>query len=98
MRLILFRRCRLEQDDSDDGGSEVIGAILKARGGAWRRMGRVISGTGPLSDVWGRLQSPTASRLSQACRSAQDDLYGTFKTIIGAIFVAVMQRAVVYAV
>ena len=59
-------------------------------------MGHVISGTGPLSDVWGRMQSPTASRLSQACRSTQDDLYGTFKTIIGAIFVVVMQRAVVY--
>ena len=37
-------------------------------------------------------------RLSRLCRSAQDDLCGTFKTVIGAIFVAVMQRAVVCAV
>ena len=37
-------------------------------------------------------------RLSWLCRSAQDDLCGTFKTVIGAIFVAVMQRAVVCAV
>ena len=45
MRLILFRRCRSEQDDSDEGGSEVIGAIMKVRGkvaesltGAWRHV------------------------------------------------------------
>ena len=44
------------------------------------------------------VQSPTASRLSRLCRSAQDDLCGTFKTVIGAIFVAVMQKAVVCAV
>ena len=35
---------------------------------------------------------------SQVCRSAQDDLYGTFKNVIGAIFTAVMQRAVFCAV
>ena len=53
MRPILFRRRRLEQDDFDDGGGEVIGVVLKAcgsakqnlwaaRGGAcslWRRRG-----------------------------------------------------------
>ena len=32
------------------------------------------------------------------CRSAQDDLSGTFAIVIGAIFVAVMQMAVVCAV
>ena len=32
------------------------------------------------------------------CRSALDDLNGTFKNEIGAIFAAVMQRAVVCAV
>ena len=43
MRLILFRRCRSKQDDSDEGGGEVIGAIMKACGkaaesltGAWK--------------------------------------------------------------
>ena len=36
------------------------------------------------------VRSPTGLRLSRFCRSAQDDLYGTFKTVIGAIFVAVM--------
>ena len=30
IRPILFRRRRLEQVDSDDGGGEVIGAVLKA--------------------------------------------------------------------
>ena len=60
-------------------------------------MGCVVSGTEPLSGAWGHVQSPMASRLSQECRSVQDDLCGTFKTVIGAIFAAVMQRAVVYA-
>ena len=49
-----------------------------------------------MSDAWGHVQSPMASRLSRVYRSAQDDLCGTFKTVIGAIFAAVMQRAVVY--
>ena len=30
MRLILFCRCRSEKEYSDDGGDEMIGAILKA--------------------------------------------------------------------
>ena len=81
---------------------------VRARGGAWRRMiwsnsawrcvGRVISGTEPLSGMWGCVQSPTASWLSWVCRSTQDDLCGTFKTVIGAIFATVMQTEVVCAV
>ena len=63
-----------------------------------RHVGRVIRGIEPLSGAWGRVQSPTALRLSRLCRLAQDDLYGTFKTVVGAIFAAVMQRAVVCAV
>ena len=61
-------------------------------------MERVINRTETLNDAWGRVRSPTALRLSQFCRSAQDDLCGRFKTVIGAIFVAVMRAAVVYAV
>ena len=45
MRPILFRQHRSEQDDSDDGGYEVIEVILKACGkvaesliDAWRRV------------------------------------------------------------
>ena len=41
--------------------------------------------------------SPMALRLSRVCRSAQDDLCGTFKAVIGAMFVTVMQTAVVCA-
>ena len=62
-----------------------------ARDGAWRR---VIWKDG----AWGRMRSPMASRLSRVFRSAQDDLCGTFKIVIGAMFVAVMQMAVVCAV
>ena len=61
-------------------------------------MGHMISGTEPLIDAWGRVQSPMMSRVPQVCRSVQDDLSGTFTIIIGAIFVAVMQMAVVCAV
>ena len=45
IRPILFRRRISEQVDSDDGGGELIGAVLKARGnsaesltGAWQRV------------------------------------------------------------
>ena len=62
-----------------------------------RRMGRVINRTDTLSSAWRRVRSPTALRLSRFCRSAQDDLCGTFKTVIGAMFVAVMQKAVICA-
>ena len=31
MRPILFRQCRSKKEYSDDGGSEMIGVILKAR-------------------------------------------------------------------
>ena len=44
------------------------------------------------------LQSPMASRLPRVCKSAQDDLSGTFTNVIGAIFAAVMQRVVVCVV
>ena len=36
-----------------------------------------------------------AARVPRMCRSALDDLSGTLKNEIGAIFAAVMQRAVV---
>ena len=45
-----------------------------------------------------RVQSPMATRLPRVCRSALDDLSGTFKIVIGAIIAAAMQRAVVCAV
>ena len=51
-----------------------------------------------LRGAWGRVRSPMAVRYPRMCRSALDDLSGTFKSEIGAIFAAVMQRAVVCAV
>ena len=59
--------------------------------------GRVTNRTKTLSGAWGRVRSPTMLRLSRVCRSTQNDLYGTFKTVIGAMFVVVMQMAVVCA-
>ena len=61
-------------------------------------VGLMINRTETLSDVWGRVRSPTVSRLSQFCRSTLDDLCGTFNTVIGATFVAMLQTAVVCAV
>ena len=49
-------------------------------------------------DAWRCMRSPMAARYPRMCRSALDDLSGTFKNEIGAIFAAVMQRAVVYVV
>ena len=77
---------------------EAIERELKCAAVRGRCVGHMISGTEPLSGAWGRVQSPTMLRLSRLCRSAQDDLCGTFKTVIRAIFVAVMKRAMVYAV
>ena len=65
-----------------------------ARAGTWRR---VEAHDQPYRNFERRVQSPMALRLSRFCKSAQDDLYGSFKTIIGAMFVAVMQAAVVCA-
>ena len=63
-----------------------------------RHVGRVISRTKPLNGAWGRVQSPMASRVPRVCRATQDNLSGTFTIIIGAIFAAVMQMAVVCVV
>ena len=71
---------------------------VTAHGGAWRSVERVINHTETLDGTWVRVRSPTALGLSRFCRSAQGDLCGSFKTVIGAIFVAVMRAAVVCAV
>ena len=63
--------------------------------GMWRH---VHCETKPLSGAWGHMRSPMASRLPRGCRSMQDDLSGTFRNVIEAIFAAVMQRAVVFAI
>ena len=69
-----------------------------ARESVWRREWRLISIAESLSGAWGCVRSPMAARIPRMCRSALDDLSGTFKNEIGAIFAAVMQRAVVCAV
>ena len=72
-----------------------------AHGSAWsEEMAREVRGARdqPYRNFERRVRSPTALRLSQFCRSAQEDLCGTFKTVIGAMFVAVMQTTIVCAV
>ena len=71
---------------------------VKARGGSWRRMERVINRSETFSGAWGRVRSPMMLNLPRFCRSARDDLCGSFKTAIGAMFVTVMRAAVVCAV
>ena len=71
---------------------------VTAHGRAWRRVERVINHTETLNGAWGCMRSPTALRLLCFCRSAQDDLCGSFKTVIGAMFVAVMRATMVCAV
>ena len=65
---------------------------------AWECMWHVSSRIAILNGAWRCVQSLMASRLPRVCRLAQDDLSGTFKNVIGAIFAAVIQRAVVCAV
>ena len=72
--------------------------VLVTRGGTWRRVERVINRSETFSGAWGRVQSPMTLNLPRFCRSARDDLYGSFKTAIGAMFVTVMRAAVVYVV
>ena len=72
--------------------------VLVTRGGTWRRVERVINRSETFSGAWGRVQSPMTLNLPRFCRSARDDLYGSFKTAIGAMFVTVMRAAVVCAV
>ena len=86
--------------DVDDVSKKVEARERKPRCAAahGRHVVRVISGIEPLNGAWRCVQSSTALRLSRLCRSAQDDLCGTFTTVIGAIFAAVMQRVVVCVV
>ena len=87
-------------DVTDDVTRADISRRKQARGGAWRcvegpsgawrRVECVINPTETLSGAWGRMQSLMTLNLSQFCRSTRDDLCGSFKTVIGAMFVAVM--------
>ena len=62
----------------------------RVEAGVTREIGRRIFG-------W-RVLSPMAARFRPECRSAQNDLNDTYRNVIGAIFMAVMTRAVVCAV
>ena len=81
--------------DADSTRDDVVEMMTSAdqalaRESAWRR---VISVVGSLSGAWGPVRSPMAARIPRMCRSVLDDLNGTFKNEIGAIFVAVMQKS-----
>ena len=91
---------RADVDDVSKRVERVDGAWRRvgARDLKSRRVGRVINRTETLGGAWGRVRSPTALWLSRFCRLAHDHLCGTFKNVIWAMFVAVMQTAVVCAV
>ena len=82
-------------DVADDVTRADVSRRKQARAGVWRRVERVINRTETFSGAWGRVRSPMTLNLSQFCRSTRDDLCGSFKTVIGAMFVAVMRAAVV---
>ena len=88
----------LADDVADDVTKVNVSRRKQARAGVWWRVERVINPTETLSGAWGRVRSPMTLNLSRFCRSARDDLCGSFKTAIGAMFVAVMRAAVVCAV
>ena len=71
MRPILFRRCRSEQDNSDDGGGEVIGAILKARGKPAKS----------LIGVWQHVEGQMMMIPAALCRSIEN-LHGDISYVL----------------
>ena len=86
--------------DADAARANVVEMMTSAdqapaRESAWRRLISVVES---LSGAWGCVRSLMAARVPRMCRSALDNLNGTFKNEIGAIFAAVMQGAVVCAV
>ena len=85
-------------DVADDVTRADISRRKQARGGSWRRVECVINRIETFSSAWGRVRSLMTFNVSRFCRSAQDDLCGSFKTVIGAMFVAMMQAVVVCVV
>ena len=65
MRLILFWRRRSEQDDSDDIGDKVIGAVLKA----CEARGKAVES---LIDAWQRVDGQMMMIPMALCRSAEN--------------------------
>ena len=77
------------------GTDDVMGDVSVSWG---RRVGCVGFDIEALGGAWGHMRSPITTRLPPTCRSVQDDLSDTSRNVIRAIFMAVMIRAVVYAV
>ena len=61
-------------------------------------MRRVAFDADYFGDVCRRVQTPLAAGLPWMSRLAEDDLCGTCRKLIGAMFEAVMRRAVVFVV
>ena len=75
MRPILFRPCRSEQDDSDDGGGEVIGAIMKAHGKAAKS----------LIGTWWRVEGQMMMIPAALCRSVENLHSDIYYFLIGGL-------------
>ena len=85
IRPILFRRRRSEQVDSDDGGGELIGAVLKAR---------VARGNSAesLTGAWERVAGQMYWILAALCRSLEN-LHGDMSyVVIGGSMWKIRQR------
>ena len=65
MRPIFLQLCRSEKYDSDDGGGELIGAILMAR----ETRGQAVE---YLTGAWERVNGQLMMILAALCRSVED--------------------------
>ena len=74
IRPILFQRRRSEQMDSDDGGGEVIGAVLKAR----KARG---NSTESLTVAWQRVDDQISLIPTALCRSLEN-LHGDMSYVV----------------
>ena len=77
---------------------KACGSTIEMDGGAWRHVRGVAFDTDYCGCACGRVRTSLAVGLPRLSRLAKDDLSGTCRKLIGAIFKAVMRKAVVFAV
>ena len=82
IRPILFRRRRSEQVDSDDGGGELIGAVLKARGNSAKS----------LTGTWKRVAGQMNWIPAALCRSLENLHDDMSYVVIGGLMWKIRQR------
>ena len=85
MRPIFLQLCRSEKDDSDDGGGELIGAILMAR----EARGQAAES---LTGAWKRVNGQLMMISAALCRLVEDLLGDRSYVLIGDLVWKIRQK------